>query len=261
MCNPPPLPATALPSPLAAASPAQVFQLLCCNKSSPPQLSVATLPTGQDECFFSNSFIVGLPYSLISCQFWVFFVFKFVVVLVLVVWGGTVYLPTPPSWLEVKYWLLLFSIYQSRCFRKRKSNSMSKNWVKLLPNIEKDQKIGKQRQEIHLERSEAFFEHLNPSVTSALSTDCIAPITSVLIVFEGLFPPNELVTHKIELKGNWYFCSLSYCTRKLISPQLNCWLQFAFKFPPFGGHVTNYCNHPRLLCLPGLLCHANVLSR
>ena len=101
MCNPPPLPATALPSPLAAASPAQVFQLLCCNKSSPPQLSVATLPTGQDECFFSNSFIVGLPYSLISCQFGVFFVFKFVVVLVLVVRGGTVYLPMPPSWLEV----------------------------------------------------------------------------------------------------------------------------------------------------------------
>ena len=44
-------------------------------------LPVSAPPTGLDECFFFNSLVVGLPYSLISCQFWLFFVFKFVVVL------------------------------------------------------------------------------------------------------------------------------------------------------------------------------------
>ena len=59
---------------------------------------MSTLPTGLDECFFFNSLVVRLPYSSIFCQFWLFFVFKFVVVLLLVVRGGTVCLPTPPSW-------------------------------------------------------------------------------------------------------------------------------------------------------------------
>ena len=68
-------------------------------ESSLPWLPVSAPSTGLDGCFF-NSLIVGLPYSLIFCQFWLFFVFKFVV-LVLVVWGGTVCLPMPPSWLEV----------------------------------------------------------------------------------------------------------------------------------------------------------------
>ena len=36
-------------------------------------------PTGLDECFFFNSLVVGFPYSSIFCQFWLFFVFKFVV--------------------------------------------------------------------------------------------------------------------------------------------------------------------------------------
>ena len=44
---------------------------------------------------------VELPYSLILLQFWLYFVFKFVVVLFLVVRGGTVCLPMPPPWLEV----------------------------------------------------------------------------------------------------------------------------------------------------------------
>ena len=34
-----------------------------------------------DECFFLISLVVGLPYSSIFCQFWLVFVFKFVVVL------------------------------------------------------------------------------------------------------------------------------------------------------------------------------------
>ena len=40
---------------------------------------------------------VRVPYSSIFCQFWLFFVLKFVVVLLLVVRGGTVYLPMPAS--------------------------------------------------------------------------------------------------------------------------------------------------------------------
>ena len=62
-------------------------------------------PTGLNECFFFNSLVVGLPYSSIFCQFWWFFVFKFVVFLLMVVRGGTVCLPMPPSWLEVSLWL------------------------------------------------------------------------------------------------------------------------------------------------------------
>ena len=71
------------------------------------QLSVSSPPTSLDECFFFNSLVVGLPYSLIFCQFWGFFVFKFVLVLLLVVRGSTVCLPTPPSWPKVQISLLV----------------------------------------------------------------------------------------------------------------------------------------------------------
>ena len=80
--GPPCLPATALPPVLSA------------------QLPISAPPTGLDECFFFNLLVVGLPYSSIFWQFWLFFVFKFIVVL-LVVRGGAVCLPMPPSWLEV----------------------------------------------------------------------------------------------------------------------------------------------------------------
>ena len=60
------------------------------------QLPVSTPPPSLDEYFFFNFLVVGLPYSSIFCQFWLFFVFKFVVVLLLVVQGGTVCLPTLP---------------------------------------------------------------------------------------------------------------------------------------------------------------------
>ena len=62
------------------------------------QLPISAPPTSLDECFFFNSLVVGLPYILIFCQFWLFFVFKFVVVLLLVVREGIVCLPMPPSW-------------------------------------------------------------------------------------------------------------------------------------------------------------------
>ena len=49
----------------------------------PPSPPAATLPrappTGLDECFFFKSLVVGLPYSSIFYEFWLFFVFKFVV--------------------------------------------------------------------------------------------------------------------------------------------------------------------------------------
>ena len=65
-------------------------------------LPISAPPTGLGECFFFNSLVVRLLYSSIFCQIWLFFVFKFVVVL-LDVGGGTVCLPTPPSWLEVLF--------------------------------------------------------------------------------------------------------------------------------------------------------------
>ena len=63
-------------------------------------LPISAPPTSVNECFF-NSLVVGLPYSSIFWQFWLVFVFKFVVVLLLVVQGGKIYLPMPPSSLEV----------------------------------------------------------------------------------------------------------------------------------------------------------------
>ena len=95
--------ASAWPALLHNLPPCWVCQLPPCHESSPPRLPVSAPPTGLDECFFFNSFVVGLPYSSIFCHFWLFFVFKFVVVL-LVVRGGTVCLPMPPSWPEVPHY-------------------------------------------------------------------------------------------------------------------------------------------------------------
>ena len=41
-----------------------------------PRMPTSTPPTGVAECFFFISLIVGLPYSSILCQFWLFFVLK-----------------------------------------------------------------------------------------------------------------------------------------------------------------------------------------
>ena len=87
--------------------PAPVLQLPPYRESSPPQLPTSGPPTCLDECFFFNSSVVRLPYSLTFRQFRLFFVFKFVVVLLLVVRGGILYLPTPPCWPKVlKYYSL-----------------------------------------------------------------------------------------------------------------------------------------------------------
>ena len=39
-------------------------------------LPVSASPTSLDECLFFITLVVGLPYSSIFCQFWLFFVFK-----------------------------------------------------------------------------------------------------------------------------------------------------------------------------------------
>ena len=78
-----------------------VLQPLPCCASFPPWLPISAPPTGLDECFFFNSLVVGLPYSLIFWQFWLFFVFKFV--FLLLVMRGEVYLPMPPAFPEVTF--------------------------------------------------------------------------------------------------------------------------------------------------------------
>ena len=71
------LPAAALPTLLHNPPPSWVCQPLPCWVSSPPdRLPVSAPPTDLDECFFFISLVLGLPYSSIFCQFWLFFVFK-----------------------------------------------------------------------------------------------------------------------------------------------------------------------------------------
>ena len=83
------------------------YELWPCHTSYLPRLPISNLPTSLDECLFFNSLVVRLQYSLVFWQFWLFFVFKFVVVLLLVVWGGKVSWPMPPYWLVVYRFILL----------------------------------------------------------------------------------------------------------------------------------------------------------
>ena len=68
--------AAAWPAPFHNLPPCCVHQPPPCHESSLPQLPISAPPTGLDECFFFISLVVGLSYSLIFCQFWLFFVFK-----------------------------------------------------------------------------------------------------------------------------------------------------------------------------------------
>ena len=79
------LPPTTLWGLLAAAWPALPGSTIChltgsasCGLAVSPVCPAACLPapTSLDECFFFISLVVGLPYSSIFCQFWLFFVFK-----------------------------------------------------------------------------------------------------------------------------------------------------------------------------------------
>ena len=62
------------PGPLATASPTLVFQPMPCCESL-PQLLLSAPPISLDECFFFNSLVVRLAYSLIFWQLWLFFLF------------------------------------------------------------------------------------------------------------------------------------------------------------------------------------------
>ena len=66
------LPAAALPTLLHNPPTGWVHQLPPCLESSTPRLPVSAPPTGLGECFFLISLVVGLPYSSIFCQFWLF---------------------------------------------------------------------------------------------------------------------------------------------------------------------------------------------
>ena len=68
--------AAAWPAPFHNPLPSWVRQPPPCHESSLPLLPISAPPTGLDECFFFISLVVGLPYSSIFCQFWLFFVFK-----------------------------------------------------------------------------------------------------------------------------------------------------------------------------------------
>ena len=94
-----------------------IFTHMCDHQPPPrpPSPPAATLPhvlsappISLHECFFFNSLVVGHPHSSICWQLWSFFVFKYFVVLLLVVGGGKVDLPTPPSWTEVSNFILFF---------------------------------------------------------------------------------------------------------------------------------------------------------
>ena len=78
-----------------------LLQSLPSRTSSPPQLPFSAPPISLDECFLFNSLVFRLPYCLIFWQVWLFFVFKFVVILLLFVGGSKAYLTMPPSWQEV----------------------------------------------------------------------------------------------------------------------------------------------------------------
>ena len=86
-----------------------VCQLPPCCVPSPLRLPISTPPTGLNECVFFISLVIRLPYSSNSWQFWLLFVFKSVVVFLLVVRGGKVYPPTPLSWVEVPYFYPYFA--------------------------------------------------------------------------------------------------------------------------------------------------------
>ena len=97
------------PAPLATALPGLPATCYlhrsssCCLVMSPVHPGCQSLPLllVWMNVSFLNSLIVGLPYTLIFWQFWLFIVFKFVDILLLLIQGGKVYLPMPPSCLEV----------------------------------------------------------------------------------------------------------------------------------------------------------------
>ena len=69
-------PAAAFPTLLHNPPPRWVHQPPALPGVLSAWLPVSTPPIGLGECFFFISLVVGLPFSSIFCQFWLFFVFK-----------------------------------------------------------------------------------------------------------------------------------------------------------------------------------------
>ena len=103
-----------------------VCQLPLCCTSFPSWLPVSAPSASLDECFFFNSLVVGLPYSSIFHEFWLFFVFTLVVVLLLILWGNKEYLPTLPSWLEAPFFQIICNFLLRRVFHFDIPNSAQK---------------------------------------------------------------------------------------------------------------------------------------
>ena len=68
---------------------------------SPPQFPGSSPPAFLDEYALFKYLVARLPYSSILWQFWLFFVFRLVVILLMVVWRRKACLPMPSSWPEV----------------------------------------------------------------------------------------------------------------------------------------------------------------
>ena len=77
----------------------------CHTMSSPLWLPVATRPTHMDEYFFFRSLVVRPAHSSMFWQFWLFFVLRLVVLLLMVVQGGKAWLYAPPSRPDVLHFL------------------------------------------------------------------------------------------------------------------------------------------------------------
>ena len=97
------------PTPPAATLPSPVLQQPPCLESSPPGCpSLPLLPVWMNVSSSTPWFQMSTQFDFLAVL--VFFVFKFVVLLLVVVQGGTVYLPTPLSWPEVPVFLIITSI-------------------------------------------------------------------------------------------------------------------------------------------------------
>ena len=84
-----------------------VLQTPPCHKSSLPSYTALPLLLVWMNVSSLTPWLLDC-HRLIFCQFWLVFVFKFVVVLLLVVRGGTACLPTPPPWPNVLSFQFIF---------------------------------------------------------------------------------------------------------------------------------------------------------
>ena len=70
----------------------------------PSCLSSPLLPVWMNVSFWTH-WLLDFHTVQLFWQFWLIFVFRLVVILLMVVWGGEAYLSMPPSWPEVSFFL------------------------------------------------------------------------------------------------------------------------------------------------------------